>query len=332
MDNSDDLFGGLPAVLKTENGGVVDTITSTATNNIVDNSNVVTSKSNPAAAGGEKVPEKRKAGASLVSSLGTAGTAMAFVPHAIRKKKKISQQPQSQQLQISIKKNVVTEKVISHNGSQINYIDPNKSASSAPQQISVPTSETKSDHATHHEASNNDNDNQSTDNPHYSDSATNNNNEPNLENEPESLRLLHASVTNPYDPHFPNDYLAYRERKKTEQARKELQRSALQRLDQQEKLRKKIEEERKKMLQSGELNKFVESHGGGDHQAAYAVAVAGGAVVMGASVGRGRGRGRGVANLPAWLVRQQQQEQKDAEAKISDTKPYDGQFDDSAQS
>ena len=67
--------------------------------------------------------------------------------------------------------------------------------------------------------------------------------EPYIENEPESLRRLHASVTHPYDPHFPNDYLAYRERKKTEQVRKDLQRSALQRLDQQEKMRKKIEED-----------------------------------------------------------------------------------------
>ena len=78
MDISDDLFGGLPAVSKFDNGGVVDTIASATTNNIVKGNNVT---AKPAAVGGEKVvPEKRRAGASLVSSLGTAGTAMVSLP------------------------------------------------------------------------------------------------------------------------------------------------------------------------------------------------------------------------------------------------------------
>lgn len=130
-------------------------------------------------------------------------------------------------------------------------------------------------------------------------------------NEPESLRLLHESVTDLYDPHCPNDYLAWRERKKTEQVRKDMQRTALQRLDQQEKMRKKIEEERKKILESGDFNKIVESQSSREGT--------GGA-------GRGRGRGRGVANLPAWLVKKQTEQKADSS---SASKPIDRQqFDD----
>jgi hypothetical protein len=144
-----------------------------------------------------------------------------------------------------------------------------------------------------------------------------------MENEPESLRLLHASVThnNMYDPYFPNDYLAYRERKRSEEVRKELQRTALQRLDQQENLRKQIEEKRKKLLESGNYQGLVEEEtmtsrrregdGGG-----------------GVGIGMGRGRGRGVTNLPAWLVKKQ--EEKRNEIYTLDATEKDGQFDDSA--
>ncbi len=156
------------------------------------------------------------------------------------------------------------------------------------------------------------------------DDANNNNdyansNEPYLENEPEALRLLHASVTQPYDPYLPNDYLAHRERKKTEQVRRDLQRSAMQRLEQQEKLRRKIEEERKRMLESGDFRKIVErSRNGGE-------ATAGGAA--------GRGRGRGVTNLPAWLVKKQeeQKEKEEEEEPLAKTGPIDdGRFGDAA--
>jgi len=258
----DDLFGGLPAVSKTEDSGVGDKTTTSAASAAANTVKKNATSIKPAAfRGGEKAIEKRKAGASLVSSLGTAGTTMAFLPQAIRKKKKPTK-PQR-----TIKRNIVTEKAIPDSGSQTNHFDSNKISMSAPQQISVVTSsETKPDYNTTFETSNNDKEDQSsTDiiNPHQLDNNENlnNNNEPYLENEPESLRLLHASAAlNPYDPHCPNDYLAHRERKKTEQVRKDLQRSALARLDAQEKLRKKIEEERKKMLASGELDKFVESH------------------------------------------------------------------------
>ena len=241
------------------------------------------------------------------------------MPHAIRKKKKPTKPPQKQ---------VVMKQI--HAGEKLSDIkvSSNSKDDTCKNDVDRVTEEAQNRKvlATNSELSNENNSNSinnESKEPYKSDSNNihehdNPTNEPYLENEPESLRLLHASVTHPYNPHFPNDYLAYRERKKTEQVRKDLQRSALQRLDQQEKLRKKIEEERKKLLESGDVDKIVESASSG-------AAGAGGA-------GRGRGRGRGgVSNLPAWLLKKQQ-EQREAEGKglISETKHAEEQFDDAA--
>jgi hypothetical protein len=84
-------------------------------------------------------------------------------------------------------------------------------------------------------------------------------------------------------------------------------------------LRKKIEEERKRMLESGDFRKIVERSRDGDG------ATAGGAA--------GRGRGRGVTNLPAWLVKKQeeQKEEEEDEEPSSTTRPFDDErFDDAA--
>ena len=232
----------------------------------------------------------------------------AFVPQAIRKKKKatqqqpkVQQQQQSKPLYVPLKKRKFVGETL--DGSAQNSVDVNKANKAQTRETGLVVSEitwenvtNKTNNETSKGESNDD------DNNNIPDSS-----EPYLENEPESLRLLHASVTHPYDPHFPNDYLEVRERKKTEQVRKDMQRNALQRLDQQEKMRKKIEEERKKILESGDFNKIVESQTGEG---------------TGGGAGRGRGRGRGVANLPAWLVKKQQ-EQKEAEKHH-----IDRQFDD----
>jgi len=157
--------------------------------------------------------------------------------------------------------------------------------------------------------------------------ANNNNDDeaPYMENEPESLRLLHASVTQMYDPYFPNDYLAYRERKRSEEVRKELQRTALQRLDMQENLRKKIEDKRKKLLETGNFQGLVEEEMSSRRNEANGGRGTGG-------TGMGRGRGRGVMNLPAWLVKKQEEQQNETKPEASgfDAADADGQFDDSA--
>lgn len=115
--------------------------------------------------------------------------------------------------------------------------------------------------------------------------------------EPEWLRELHASVQpqDRYDPLVPNDYLAFRERQAHELEQIRMERAAKEQLEVQRRVRERIEEERRAAEEAGDLDRIVESR---------AVSVA--ASVGGA--GRGRGRGRGTSNLPAWLVKKQQEE------------------------
>ena len=73
MDCSDDLFGGLPAVSKAQGGNAP-----TETGSTKAESAITAKVDQPESVndGVENRSEKRKEGASLVSSLGTAGTAM----------------------------------------------------------------------------------------------------------------------------------------------------------------------------------------------------------------------------------------------------------------
>lgn len=267
---SDDLFGGLPAAASSASVAAAG-----------EKMHADDAKTSVAADAGESSvsSEKRKSAASLVSAVGKAGTSLAFVPQAIsqaRKKKKLSSQHSTKKVE---KEKETTSAGNDHESAHISNNAVDESI------------------MTQHESTEADNTEQS-----YK--------EPYLEDEPESIRILHESVTpaNAYNPHFPNDYLAHLERKKTERIQKELQQSALQRLEQQEKLRKKIEEERRKIESSGDVNKIVEMRTAG----------LGGENTSGMDgAGRGRGRGRGVQNLPAWLVKKQQEQQRAAEEESS---------------
>jgi len=310
---SDGLFGGLPAAASSFSAAVGETTNTQQIGN--ENTDAKTSSSSSAVAGESLAVSSEKRSASLVSAVGKAGTSLAFVPQALsqaRKKKKFSSQ--------------LTQK----------KVEPNKLNVEAMQQSALDGAEkeglesnaaTVTDHQSVHKSAAG---NSTTAQPapkHEHESAETNNieqssyEEPYLENEPESIRLLHESVSpsNAYNPHFPNDYLAHLERKKTERIQKELQQSALQRLDQQDKLRKKIEEERRKIESSGDVNRIVEMRAGLD----------GGNVNGMGGAGRGRGRGRGVQNLPAWLIKKQQEQQRAVEESSSSNAPIvQGQFGD----
>lgn len=110
--------------------------------------------------------------------------------------------------------------------------------------------------------------------------------EPELEDE--RLRKLHESVTDPYDPHIPNDLLAYLERKEIEQERLRLEREALETLERQHHLRQKLDEERQRVQASGRASDIIE------HRTKVTL--------------MSGGRGRGINNLPAWLLKKQQEE------------------------
>lgn len=294
---SDDLFGGLPAAASSSSTACAETNEQKIGKENTD------AKTSAEESSSTVSSDKRKLAASLVSAVGKAGTSLAFVPQAIshaRKKKKFL--PQQQQ-STALKK--VEPKKVNPEVLQQTRVD-------AKENEEVRGTEMVNDHQSLHKATTGNsttaqpapkNEPESTD----TNNTQQTNEEPYIENEPESIRLLHASVSpsNAYNPHFPNDYLAHLERKKTERIQKELQQSALQRLDQQEKLRKKIEEERRKIENSGDVNKIVEMHAG----------LGGGNLIGGA--GRGRGRGRGAQNLPAWLVKKQQEQQRAAEQSSS---------------
>jgi len=310
----DVLFGGLPAAASSASAAVGETTNAQQ----IGNENTDAKTSSTAAVAGESLAasfDKRKAAASLVSAVGKAGTSLAFVPQAIsqaRKKKKFSSQPTQKKVEPNI----------------LNVEAMQQSAFDGAEKVGVESNATVTDHQSVHKSAAG---NSTTAQPapkHEHETAETNNieqssyEEPYLENEPESIRLLHESVSpsNAYNPHFPNDYLAHLERKKTERIQKELQQSALQRLDQQDKLRKKIEEERRKIESSGDVNRIVEMRAGLD----------GGNVNGMGGAGRGRGRGRGVQNLPAWLIKKQQQEQQRAVEESSSTNApiVQGQFGD----
>lgn len=63
----------------------------------------------------------------------------------------------------------------------------------------------------------------------------------------------------PYNPIIPNDYLAYKDGQKKRRRRVELERSTLEALHQQEVMRERIDQERKKAQESGDINKIIES-------------------------------------------------------------------------
>ncbi len=138
--------------------------------------------------------------------------------------------------------------------------------------------------------------------------------------ESEELQKLHVSIHpyDMYDPLEPNDYLTYKQKKDNENLRKDLERQAKKTLELQKQLRNHIEEERKKVLDSGDVNKIIESR------------IDGGAVGVGGGMGRGRGRGRGrgLTNLPAWLVKKQQEQKESSSASSPRINQHEGQFDD----
>jgi len=111
--------------------------------------------------------------------------------------------------------------------------------------------------------------------------------------EPQSLTDRHASIfpADMYVPSMPNDYLAYRQKRENELLKSNLEEQAKKTIEMQNKLRLKIEEERKKAMdkaiETGNFDEIIQSRLG--------------------SNARSMGRGRGLNNLPAWLLKKQKE-------------------------
>lgn len=144
--------------------------------------------------------------------------------------------------------------------------------------------------------------------------------------ETEDLAMLHASVTDPYDPFVPNDYLEYCAEKRREVERRELEEATRETLRQQQIIREQIAEERRKMIATGDYQSVVSSvinRHAQDMQSSGPSMVS----ISGQNSGitdkielssvsvstkqnpkHKMGRGRGVHNLPAWLLQKTQDE------------------------
>jgi len=232
---------------------------------------------------GEKKPK------SLVDSLGKAGTSMAFVPAALRKRKTPMPPSSSKsRKQVANRIFVKPSSPCTHHQSK-----PTIATSEIISNSCEPDCEEK-EKASHQEERNM--------HVHVHVHVIPSSSEPMKEEykEPQHLTDLHASIrlADMYTPMMPNDYLTYRQRKENDFMNANLQKQAEKTLEMQKKLRDQIEDERQKALASGDVGKIIESRlkNGMD-----------GAALGG--MGRGRGRGRGLNNLPAWLVKKQQEQQ-----------------------
>lgn len=242
------LFGELPSTKKAQSSDREAAVDAASQDNQQEKDTHQKNKDASTLTSSEKRP------ASVVSNLGTAGTSMAFVPSALRNRKR----------------NIIVGAVAAANATKI---PPTSSSVSSSRAITEPSKTTQPSFT-----------DQTTTVSHiHSNQAQQN---PALEEESEAMRQLHASVVDAYDPHVPNDLLAYWDRKAMEKERIELEREAKETLQRQDQLRWQLEQERESLLKSGNIEQIVQHR---------------------QQTSMGRGRGRGVSNLPAWLVQKQRE-------------------------
>lgn len=174
-----------------------------------------------------KQQQKQDKPPSVVSGLGTAGTSMAFVPTALRQRKRpaaaLSSAPK-----LAVPKLISVEKVVedahdNNNKSTVVEVAPVEVGMVKPRQEREMSSSPQL-----------------------------------LEEESDELRRLHESVTDFYDPLVPNDLLAYWERKAHEKQRLELERSARETLERQKRLREQLEQERQAIEATGDVKQIVQ--------------------------------------------------------------------------
>lgn len=239
--------------------------------------------------------EKKANSKSIVESLGSAGTTMAFLPATLRNKRKAavsvggySSGSKSKSAPGSSKQMQIQLQTRRKNSASIIQVPVPVSVHSQAKEINVANANGNSNNSSR---SRKDSENaiEKLEGPPEPDNLAKEEDE---YTEPQELTDLHASIRSAdmYDPMMPNDYLAYKQRKHNESMQKTLQEQAEKTREMQKKLREQIDMEWKKNLASGDLDKIVESDG------------------LGRGLGRGRGRGRGVSNLPAWLIKKQQEQ------------------------
>ena len=232
------------------------------------------------------ISEEKKS-KSLVNSLGKAGTSMAFVPAALRKRKTpMATSSSKSRKQVANRISVKPSTSCTHQSKPTfatSEIISNSCEKDCEEKEKASHQEERNMHVNVHV--------------HVIPSSS----EPMQAEykEPQHLTDLHASIrlADLYTPMMPNDYLAYRQRKENDMMNANLQKQAEKTLEMQKKLRDQIEDERQKAIDSGDVGKIIESR---LKNVMDGVGLGG--------MGRGRGRGRGLNNLPAWLVKKQQEQ------------------------
>mmetsp|Transcript_771 Transcript_771/g.1782 ORF Transcript_771/g.1782 Transcript_771/m.1782 type:complete len:372 (+) Transcript_771:323-1438(+) len=292
---------------------------------------------------------KSSKSASLMQSIGTAGTSMAFVPSAaLKKKRKQPQEPHQQKTQQSQLQKSFNDDDISKNSndedtkvigapienvhsepsndsisgaindgliSKSTVVMPSETASLASTSTTTTTIIRKSQSSTMAPSQQ---DRQQLE--HHNDAR--------VGAQREEKKDLEEEIMDPYDPYVPNDLLQYWEHQAAKLERIELQRQAEEARKTQQLIRERLEQERQKHqhpISSTQAAttvlsaaRFTATTAGGRNfliETEGNVSCDDGAGLGGLGRGRGRGRGRGVSNLPAWLVEKQR---KEAQANLSD--------------
>eukprot|EP00548_Thalassiothrix_antarctica_P010709 CAMPEP_0194158706 /NCGR_PEP_ID=MMETSP0152-20130528/77276_1 /TAXON_ID=1049557 /ORGANISM="Thalassiothrix antarctica, Strain L6-D1" /LENGTH=353 /DNA_ID=CAMNT_0038868165 /DNA_START=53 /DNA_END=1114 /DNA_ORIENTATION=+ len=180
---------------------------------------------------------KKKQSSLILSGLGNVGTSMAFVPTALRPRKRQKAAPPN------VKVKIVQGKVINRRTANIAVTQGTQVVSKQKIKLDLVTKQEKKKvieniHATGNEA------------------------EKAVflvqEEEDTEFQQLHVNITDPYDPYVPNDLLAHWERKKIEEERLKLEQEARETLKRQQHLRQQLEEERQKIEKSGSANAIIE--------------------------------------------------------------------------
>lgn len=202
---------------------------------------------------------------SVLSALGSKGTAISFMPTALRQRKRPAPMKPSPSSAVTIPMVTKLEPTVPEVIPECSFEQARQLAEKDDESTEIPSSNLPA---------------------------------PNLEDESEDLRLLHASVTDPYDPHLPNDLHAYWGRQAAEKQRMKLEEEARETLERQQRLREQLELERQHLEKKGNLNEIVQHR---------------------VQTSMGRGRGRGVSNLPAWVVKKQNEEARLGSAPVDDS-------------
>jgi hypothetical protein len=226
-------------------------------------------------------PTKKKAG--IVQAIGAAGTSMAFVPAAARRKNKSRFEPGPSTNPTAPrdkpKVSNLPSKMIQQQQQTTSIV-----ASSWQPSVQMTTETTVTTvHHIHPQ--------------HAAIPSPNMKQYQNHEREEEEIKDV-------YDPYVPNDLLQYWDRQSLAKEREALERETKEALEKQRILRMQLEKERETLQQKGDYSKFL---GGGPYPPSKTTVST---TTNPPGIGMGRGRGRGVSNLPAWLIEQKRKEQE----------------------